>query len=86
MPHTLLVSTIELDGFRLHAYVTHLAAWGRFASRTRELQAEAVADIAARSELPFVLTGDFNSTPASDELRVFHDGKLVLSCFIGAAV
>jgi endonuclease/exonuclease/phosphatase family metal-dependent hydrolase len=85
-PRTLLASTVELDGFRLHAFVTHLAAWGRFGARARLMQAEAVAKVASQSELPFVLTGDFNSTPSSDELRVFHDGELVLSCFIAAAI
>jgi endonuclease/exonuclease/phosphatase family metal-dependent hydrolase len=83
---SLLSSTIDLDGLRLHAYVTHLAAWGRFGSKTRLLQAKAVAELTARSELPFVLTGDFNSDPTSDELRVFHEGELVMSCFVGDVV
>ena len=80
-PRTLLVSTIDVRGLRFHAYVTHFAAWGRFGSGKRLLQAEAVAEIARNSGLPFLLTGDFNSSPTSEELRVFHDGNLVASCF-----
>jgi endonuclease/exonuclease/phosphatase family metal-dependent hydrolase len=81
-PRSMLGATIEVDGVRLIAYVTHLAAWARFGSRTRLVQAEAVAKLVAKSELPFVLMGDFNTSPASDELRVFHDGSLVTSCFV----
>lgn len=81
-PRSLLGATIDIDGTRLIAYVTHLAAWARFASRTRLLQAEAVARLVAASALPFVLMGDFNTSPTSDELSVFHDGTIVTSCFV----
>jgi endonuclease/exonuclease/phosphatase family metal-dependent hydrolase len=80
-PRSMLGATIDVDGVRLIAYVTHLAAWARFGSRTRLLQAEAVARLVAKSELPYVLMGDFNTSPTSDELRVFHDGTIVTSCF-----
>jgi len=80
-PRSMLGATIDVDGVRLVAYVTHLAAWARFGSRTRLLQAEAAARLVAKSELPFVLMGDFNTSPTSDELRVFHDGTIVTSCF-----
>jgi endonuclease/exonuclease/phosphatase family metal-dependent hydrolase len=85
-PRTLLGVTIELDGRQLLAYVTHLAAWGGFGAKTRLVQAQAVAELTSSSTLPFVLTGDFNSNPTSDELRVFHDGALVTSCFADAVV
>ena len=80
-PRSLLGATIEIDGVRLIAYVTHLVAWARFGSRTRLQQAEAVARLVAKSELPFVLMGDFNTNPTGEELRVFHDGTIVTSCF-----
>jgi endonuclease/exonuclease/phosphatase family metal-dependent hydrolase len=81
-PRSLLVSTVDVDGTRLMAFVTHLAAWGRFGARKRLMQAEAVARLVTTAELPFVLTGDFNSSPTSAELRVFHDGAIVTSCFV----
>ena len=80
-PRSLLAATIAFGGVRMHAYVTHFSAWGRFGAKNRMGQAEAVARIAGSSTLPFVLMGDFNSTPSSEELRAFHDGKLVSSCF-----
>lgn len=80
-PRSLFVATIAIDGVRLHAFVTHLVAWGRFGSKKRLLQAEAVARRAEQSKLPFIVMGDFNSGPATSELRVFHDGRIVTSCF-----
>jgi len=80
-PRSLLTTTIELDGVSMKTFVTHFAAWGRFGSKSRMLQAAAVVKIAESSMLPFVLAGDFNATPSSEELRAFHDGKLVTSCF-----
>ena len=85
-PRAVLCASVDLDGERLHAYVTHLAAWGRFGAKTRLGQAEAVAKLMEASERPFVLTGDFNSKPTSDELRAFHEGDLVLSCFLDPIV
>ena len=60
-PRSMLGATLDVDGVRLVAYVTHLAAWARLGSRTRLLQAVAVARLVAKSELPFVLMGDFNT-------------------------
>ena len=85
-PRTVLAATVQLDSLEVVAYVTHLAAWGRFGTRTRLAQAKAVADVAASSTKPFILTGDFNSSPTSDELKVFHEGELVMSCFVDAVV
>lgn len=79
-PRSMLGATIDVDGTRLIVYVTHLVAWARFGSRTRLMQAEAVARMVAKSKLPFVLMGDFNTNPTSEELRVFHDGSIVTSC------
>jgi endonuclease/exonuclease/phosphatase family metal-dependent hydrolase len=80
-PRTLLSAVVDLDGFLLRAFVTHLAAWGRFGGRTRAEQAEAVARIVEQSDLPFVLMGDFNSGPTSAELHAFHSGRFVMSAF-----
>ena len=80
-PRSLFATTIDAGGVRLHAYVTHLAAWGRFGSSKRLPQAEAVAKRVQQSTLPFVLMGDFNAKPSSAELRVFLEGKFVGSCF-----
>lgn len=85
-PRTLLAATVDIDGTTFTAYVTHLAAWGRFGMRTRLAQAEAVSRLVSQSTTPFVLTGDFNTSPSSAELRSFHDGELVMSCFVDPVV
>lgn len=85
-PRAVLAATVQLDGLEVIAYVTHLAAWGRFGSKTRLAQAQAVANLAAHSTKPFILTGDFNSNPTSEELKVFHEGELVMSCFVDSVI
>lgn len=85
-PRSLLVSTVDVDGFRMQACVTHLSAWGRLGSKKRLAQAQAVAAALEKATLPLVLTGDFNSTPTSEELRVFHNGSVVTSCFVADVV
>lgn len=80
-PRTILSVTLQINGAPLVAYVTHLSAWGRLGIKNRLAQAEAVAERVSRSTLPFVLTGDFNSAPHSEELRVFRSGLLAMSCF-----
>src|SRR5438552_8608838 len=47
-PRSLIVATVDVDGLRLRAFVTHLAAWGRLGFRTRLLQARAVATLISR--------------------------------------
>jgi endonuclease/exonuclease/phosphatase family metal-dependent hydrolase len=80
-PRSLLSATVDAGGLQLTAHVTHLAAWGRFGARTRLAQTEAVAKMVRAGGRPFVLMGDFNTRPKSDELQVFADGNFVLSCF-----
>ena len=85
-PRSLFAATATIDSLKMHLYVTHLAAWGRFGRNTRLMQAEAVARTASNAKLPFVLMGDFNTNPTSDELRAFHDGNIVTSCFVERVV
>jgi endonuclease/exonuclease/phosphatase family metal-dependent hydrolase len=85
-PRSLLAATVDVDGLRLRTYVTHLVAWGRFGARTRLTQAEAVARTTSRSDLPFVLAGDFNSDPHSEELAVFRNANFVSSCFVDTVI
>ena len=80
-PRSMLASELEIAGRRLMFYVTHFSAWGRFGRRNRMQQAEAATGIIRNSSLPFILTGDFNTGPSAEELRVFHHGDLVVSCF-----
>ena len=85
-PRSLIAATVEIDDLQLRAFVTHLAAWGRFGFRTRLLQAQAVAALTGQSDLPFLLAGDFNSDPRSEELAVFQNTAFVSSCFVDTVV
>ncbi len=80
-PRSMLASTLELDDHRFIFYVTHLSAWGRLGRKSRMLQAAEATEIIKQSAAPFVLAGDFNSGPSTAELRLFHGGDLVVSCF-----
>jgi endonuclease/exonuclease/phosphatase family metal-dependent hydrolase len=85
-PRTILRTTIRNGSTHANVFVTHLTAWWIFGRRTRRLQAKRVAEIVRASKLPFILLGDFNTTPKSAELREFHDGALVTSCFTPGVV
>ena len=76
-PRTLLRTTVEIDGNRLNVYVTHLAAWGRLQRKSRAEQMSCIKEHLRRSNLPFVLMGDFNAGPETPEIRDFTEGPLV---------
>ena len=69
-PRSLLQVDIELRGFELSFFVTHLAAWGRLLRMARLRQIAELGDITARGPLPHILVGDFNIDPAAEEMRV----------------
>ncbi|HXI11261.1 MAG TPA: endonuclease/exonuclease/phosphatase family protein [Thermoanaerobaculia bacterium] len=76
-PRTLLRTTIEIDGNRMNVFVTHLAAWGRLQRRSRAEQMSCIQEHLQRSDLPFVLMGDFNAGPDTPEITGFTAGPLV---------
>lgn len=82
---SLLEALVEIDGGVLTAFVTHFAAGGRLGRAARLRQAGRVARITRRSRIPFVLAGDFNSTPSSRELGVLARGERVVSCLAAAS-
>jgi len=85
-PRSLLETRLEVGTCQVHVFVTHLTAWGPFGRRNRMNQTVAVAAILEQSTIPFVLAGDFNSTPTSRELQNFHSGTFVSSCMPSGAV
>ena len=85
-PRSLLTCALDVRGFHLQASVTHLAAWGPLAARTRGKQAAEVARLLAEVGGPVILTGDFNAPPGRRELSALHQGRLMLSCFHGGEV
>ena len=67
-PRSLLRATVEVDGFELDVYVTHLTAWGGLNRRARTEQARCLAEQVSGARRPFVLCGDLNAEPAAAEL------------------
>ena len=79
-PRSLLRARVEVDGTELDFMVTHLAAWGGLNRRIRTTQASCLREQARAAGRRFILSGDFNATPASDELAALLDGGLVRPC------
>ena len=68
-PRSLLQTDVAIDGIEFTFFVTHLAAWGRLLRVARLRQVAELGDIIARGSLPHVLVGDFNVSPAAEEIR-----------------
>ncbi len=80
-PRTLLDARVEVKGLPLRFLVTHLSAWGRFASPSRHLQVQhLLARLAACAPEPFVLVGDLNAPPHAPELRHLMAAELFRLC------
>ncbi|MEJ7831374.1 MAG: endonuclease/exonuclease/phosphatase family protein [Nocardioides sp.] len=62
----LLRATLDLRGYAVDFYSTHL---DHQSSAIRLAQARAIGTIAAKSDNPFVLGGDFNASPGSPPMR-----------------
>jgi endonuclease/exonuclease/phosphatase family metal-dependent hydrolase len=82
-PRSLLRTTVEVDGFELDFYVTHLAAWGSLNRRIRAAQARCLVERVASSHRPFVLCGDLNVSPAAADLAGLMTSDAMRLC--GAA-
>jgi endonuclease/exonuclease/phosphatase family metal-dependent hydrolase len=76
-PRSLLEATVIVDGMPVNIYVTHLASWGRLHRGSRSAQIDCIVEIIRRSPHPFVLMGDFNTTPGNPEITPLTSGALV---------
>lgn len=81
-PRSLLEATIEIDGNRLILFATHLATWGGLNRRSRLEQIQCISEHVRRSTLPYIVVGDFNTTPVTPELQLFRQSTLVQLCGI----
>ncbi|HEX5761387.1 MAG TPA: endonuclease/exonuclease/phosphatase family protein [Thermoanaerobaculia bacterium] len=79
-PRTLLDAEVEVRGFGLRFFVTHLSAWGRLTSPSRHLQVQRVAERLHGCGEPFVLVGDLNAPPEAPELRHLMAADLYRMC------
>ncbi len=76
-PRSLLQASLEVGGTELDVMSTHLAAWGGLSRRIRTREARCLAERARAAGRRFVLCGDFNATPVSDELTELLSGDLM---------
>jgi endonuclease/exonuclease/phosphatase family metal-dependent hydrolase len=81
-PRTLLRTGLEIEGFVLDFYVTHLAAWGSWNRRMRSEQTACLIQQVRASGRPYVLCGDLNAPPGATELEVIVRDDLVRLCGI----
>jgi endonuclease/exonuclease/phosphatase family metal-dependent hydrolase len=71
-PRSLIESVIRIDGATINLYVTHLTAWGRLKSASRDDELTCIAKHVRTSRYPYLLLGDFNAPPERDEIRKFR--------------
>jgi len=83
-PRTIMESVVRIDGATLNVYVTHLTAWGKFNSVSRNEQLACVAKHIRTSAYPYLVIGDFNAPPTAAEVERFR--KLNAAQICGAEI
>jgi endonuclease/exonuclease/phosphatase family metal-dependent hydrolase len=70
-PRTLLETIVRINGGTIEFYVGHTAAWASLNAGVRGLQLQCMNDHVNASAYPFILVGDLNAPPDSDEIAKF---------------
>lgn len=76
-PRTVFESVVRVNGGVIELYTTHLAAWGGVNSEVRDLQLQCLGQHVAASAHPFILAGDINAAPDTEEVRKFLASGMV---------
>lgn len=79
-PRTIMETVVRIDGTTLNVYVTHLTAWGKFNSKSRDEQLACVAKHIRTSRYPYLVLGDFNAPPTSPEVQNFRNVDAAQIC------
>lgn len=74
-PRSLLETVIDVNGGRIEFYVTHTSAWGSINESARRDQLRCIQSHLNASSHPYILVGDLNANPESDEMKSFLDGN-----------
>jgi endonuclease/exonuclease/phosphatase family metal-dependent hydrolase len=74
-PRSMLETIIRINGGTVDFYVTHTTAWASLSESTRAEQLKCIQAHVRASTHPYILTGDLNAPPESDELKAFLDGN-----------
>lgn len=70
-PRTLLEAVVHVNGGTVNFYTTHTTAWASINQGTRDAQLQCINAHLGASTHPFILTGDLNAPPESDEMARF---------------
>jgi len=79
-PRSVIESVVRIDGAMLNVYVTHLTAWGRLKSASRDDELQCLAKHVRTSRYPYLLLGDFNAPPEREEMRKFRKMNAAQIC------
>jgi endonuclease/exonuclease/phosphatase family metal-dependent hydrolase len=83
-PRSVLRASVEVRGFELDLFVTHLTAWGSLNRRMRTRQAACLVEQVRAGGRPYVLCGDLNATAEASELEALVGGDFVRLCGVAA--
>ena len=70
-PRTLFETIVRVNGGTVQFYVTHTAAWAAVNKVARDAQLQCVNAHLRASGYPFILAGDLNAGPESEEIARF---------------
>ena len=70
-PRSLLEAVVRVNGGVVEIYVTHTTAWASLNKATRDLQLQCINAHLQASGFPFILAGDLNAPPDSEEIARF---------------
>ena len=72
-PRSLLEAVVRVNGGVVELYVTHTTAWASINKATRDVQLQCVNAHLQASGYPFIVAGDLNAPPDSEEMARFLD-------------
>jgi endonuclease/exonuclease/phosphatase family metal-dependent hydrolase len=70
-PRSILETVLRVNGGVIEVYVTHTTAWASMNQSTRDLQLQCVNAHLNASAFPFIVAGDLNAPPDSEEIARF---------------
>jgi len=70
-PRSLLEAVVRVNGGVVEIYVTHTTAWGPINKITRDTQLQCINAHLQASGFPFIVAGDLNAPPESEEIARF---------------
>ena len=70
-PRSLLEAVVSINGGMVEMYVTHTTAWASVNKSTRDLQLQCINSHLNASAFPFIVAGDLNAPPDSEEMARF---------------